>query len=61
MNRKLLNSAQLERLIIKGLRPYQSNLPIVPSPNGLKETYLLYWLFYKAEELYLNSYKETKS
>jgi hypothetical protein len=39
---------------------YLNKLPPAPSPNQLKENYLFYRLFKKAEEEYLVSYKQSK-
>ncbi|EFQ85117.1 hypothetical protein PTT_20012 [Pyrenophora teres f. teres 0-1] len=49
------------RKIIKGYRPYLSELPPLPSLNSLKLDYPFYNSFKEAEEEHLESYKKTKS
>jgi hypothetical protein len=48
------------RKIMKGFRPYLSELPPLLSPNSLKLNHLFYNSFKKAEEEHLESHKKTQ-
>lgn len=61
MNGKILDSAQLERMLRTGKLPHRSELPPAPTSNGLKEDHPLYDLFKKAEEDHLASHQTTHS
>jgi hypothetical protein len=39
---------------------YLDKLPLVPSPNQLKENHLFYYLFKKVEEEHLMSYNQSE-
>ena len=58
---KIIDKAQMKRLLAKGIKPHQSQLPPPPSFHNELETHPLRDWFKEAEHAHLESHREMKS
>jgi hypothetical protein len=58
---KPINKAQLKRLLAKGVKPHQSQLPDLPTSQSKLEDHPLHEQFKEAERTHLDSHKDMQS
>jgi hypothetical protein len=58
---KIIDKAQLQRMLSKGIKPHQSQLPPPPKAFSDLKAHPLYDMFKEAERVHLESHKQMKS